>query len=241
MAADFETELPDGGVLRGAVARPSGGGAFPGIVVLHEAIGDRPEIRTACDRFADHGYIAAMPDLFSDGPNVICLARAIREIRSGRPGRVVDRIDKTRVWLAERADVDGERIGVIGFCMGGAFALAYVAGGPPGVRVASANYTEVPKEPARLRGACPIVASFGGKDRGFGRDHADRLSDHLRSLGIENDVKVYDNAGHSFMTEGHYPIGKLVLLPLHVGYVEDAAADAWRRVFAFFDSRLKTA
>ncbi len=228
-------------MLKGAVARPSGGGVFPGIVVLHEAIGDRPEIRAACDRFADRDYVAAMPDLFSDGPMAICLARAIREIRSGRPGRVADRIDETRAWLAERADVDGERIGVIGFCMGGAFALAYVAGGRPGVRVASANYTEVPKEPASLRGACPIVASFGGRDRVFGPDHADRLSDHLRSLGVENDVKVYDDAGHSFMTEGHYPIGKLVLLPLHVGYVEDAADDAWRRVFAFFDSRLKTA
>ena len=58
-------------------------------------------------------------------------------------------------------------------------------------------------------------------------------------LDIEHDVKVYDDAGHSFMTQGHHPIGKLVYLPMHLGYAPNAAADAWRRVFDFFDTHLK--
>jgi carboxymethylenebutenolidase len=135
--------------------------------------------------------------------------------------------------------VDGERIGLIGFCLGGGFALAYIAGGRPGICAVAVNYGEVPKAAVALRGACPIVGSFGGKDRVLGRPHAERLARHLAALGIEHDVKVYDDAGHSFMTEGHHPIGTLVFLPMRVGYVPNASADAWQRVFAFFDARLK--
>lgn len=241
MARDVEIALPGGGRLKGAVARPEAGGPHPGAVVLHEAFGDQPEIRAACDRFADHGYIAVMPDLFSDGPRAICMARAMKEARTGEPSRVNDHIDAARVWLGEQEDVVAERIGVIGFCMGGGFALAYVAGGRPGVRAASVNYGQVPKQAATLSGACPIVGSYGGRDKMVGRAHAERLSNHLDALDIEHDVKVYGDAGHSFMTQGSHPIGKLVFLPMRLGYAADAAADAWQRVFAFFDARLKDA
>jgi len=236
MPADVELGA-DG--LKGAVSRPAGAGVFPGVVVVHEAFGDQPEIREVCDRFAEHGYVALMPDLFKDGPLAICMARAMKEVRSGTRGRVNGYIDEARRWLAGQEDVDAERIGVIGFCMGGAFALAYVAAGIPGVRAASVNYAEVPKDAASLRGACPIVSSYGGKDKMVGRRHAKRLSAHLEALGIENDVKVYDDAGHSFMTRGDHPIAKLVYLPLRLGYVADSADDAWQRVFDFFDVRLK--
>jgi carboxymethylenebutenolidase len=216
MARDIEIGLPGGGRLKAAVARPESDGPHPGVVVLHEAFGDQPEIRAACDRFAEHGYVAVMPDLFSDGPRALCMARAMKETRIGKPNRVNGYIDAARIWLGEQDDVDGERIGVIGFCMGGGFALAYVAGGP-------------------------IVGSYGGRDKVIGRPHAERLSDHLEALGIEHDVKVYDDAGHSFMTQGSHSIGKLVFFPMRLGYAPDAAADAWQRVFAFFDARLKAA
>lgn len=239
MAKDVEIGLPGGGRLKGAVARPEPDGLHPGVVVLHEVFGDQPEMRAVCDRFAERGYVAVMPDLFSDGPRAICMARTMKEAGSGKPGRVNGHIDAARIWLGEQEDVDGERIGVIGFCMGGGFALAYVAGGPLGVRAASVNYGEAPKEGTSLRGACPIVGSYGGRDKVLGRRQAERLSGHLEALGIEHDVKVYDDAGHSFMTQGKHPIGKLVFLPMRLGYAADAAADAWRRVFAFFDARLQ--
>jgi carboxymethylenebutenolidase len=162
------------------------------------------------------------------------------ESSRGKPGRVSGCIETTRAWLAEREDVDGERIGVIGFCMGGGFALAYAAGGPPGVRAASVNYGEVPKDPMRLRDTCPIVASYGGRDK-IVSGHAERLRGHLGKLRVAHDVKVYEDAGHGFMTRGSHPIGRLVFLPMRIGYAPDAAADAWRRVFAFFDERLRAA
>ena len=241
MAEDVEIGLPGGGHLKGAVARPGTDGPHPGVVIVHEAFGDQPEIRAVCDRFAEEGYVAVMPDLFSDGVRAICMARAMMEVRSGRPGRVNGYLDATRIWLGEQDDVDEVRIGMIGFCMGGGFALAYVAGGRPGVRAASVNYGEVPNDPTSLSGACPIVGSYGGRDKIVGRRQAERLSAHLEALGIEHDVKVYDHAGHSFMTQGHHPIGRLIALPMRLGYTPDAAVDAWLRVFAFFDARLKEA
>jgi carboxymethylenebutenolidase len=129
---------------------------------------------------------------------------------------------------------------VIGFCLGGGFALSYVATCPPGIRAASINYGDVPKDTERLRGACPIVASYGARDRVIG-PRGERLRDHLEQLGIEHDVKIYDEAGHGFMTEGSHPVGKLVFLPMRLGYVPAPAADAWQRVFAFFDQHFKSA
>jgi carboxymethylenebutenolidase len=241
VASDVEIALPDGGRLKGAIARPARDGPRPGVVVIHEAFGDQPEMRAVCDDFATHGYVAVMPDLFSSGgPRALCVARAMLESASGKPGRVSGYIDDARAWLVEQEDVDGRRIGVIGFCMGGAFALAYVAGGPPGVRAASINYGGVPKEATSLRAACPIVASYGARDM-IMRSHAERLRRHLEELGVAHDVKVYDDAGHSFMTQGNHPMGRLVLLPMRLGYAPHAAQDAWRRVFAFFDDRLQAA
>jgi carboxymethylenebutenolidase len=217
--------------LNAAVARPERAGPHPGVVVIHEVFGDQPEMRAVCEEFARHGYVAVMPNLFRGrGPRPICVARTM--IDASR-GKVNDDIDAARSWLVQQEEVDGERIGVIGFCMGGGL------GGRPGVRAVAVNYGEVPRESASLRGACPIVGFYGARDKVSGRSHAECLSCHLEALAIEHDVKVYDDAGHSFMTQGHHPIGKVVYLPMRVGYVQDAAVDAWERVFAFFDARLR--
>jgi carboxymethylenebutenolidase len=242
MTDEVEITIATGGSLKAAVARPAPSGPRPGVVVIHEVFGDQPEIRAVCDEFAGRGYVAVMPDLFSaGGPRAVCIARAMSESASGKPGRITGYIEATREWLAQQEDVDGARIGVIGFCMGGAFALAYVGAGRSGVRVASVNYGDVPKDAERLRGACPIVASYGRRDLILGRRPPQLLRQHLEQLGIDHDIKVYDEAGHGFMTEGQHPVGRLVFLPMRYGYVAEAAVDAWQRVFAFFDARLQPA
>lgn len=238
MAADIEIPRMDGPPLSGAVARPATPGPHPGVVVIHEALGDQPEIRAVCDSFAERGYVAVMPDLFSSGgPRAICAARSLMEASTGRPGRVTGLIEAARVWLASQDDVDRERIAVIGFCMGGAFALAFAAEQRPGIRAASVNYGDVPKDPERLRGTCPVVASYGGRDKIIG-PRAKRLRSHLEQLGVEHDVKIYDDAGHSFLTQGRHPLPQLLFVPMALGYVEDAADDAWGRIFSFFERQL---
>jgi carboxymethylenebutenolidase len=161
----------------------------------------------------------------------------LRESASGAPGPVTADIEAARIWLASRGDVDGDRLAVVGFCLGGGLALAYAASAPPGVRAASVNYGQVPSDQAALGRVCPVVGSYGGRDRVYGR-HAERLERHLTALGIPHGVKLYPQAGHSFMTDGHHPIGKLIYWPMHLGYSPEDADDAWTRMFAFFDQHV---
>ncbi|MFI6601491.1 dienelactone hydrolase family protein [Nonomuraea sp. NPDC050536] len=240
MRRQVRIPLPDGSSLAATVALPEGdapAGGWPGAVVVHEIYGVEPDMLEVLDLFAEHGYAAVLPDLYSHGTRIGCLARAMHQFTTGKPGQMAADIDTTRRWLADRDDVDGDRLGVIGFCMGGGFALAYAASAPPGVRAASVNYGTVPRDQEELRSACPVVGSYGGRDAGF-RSHGRRLREHMRALGIEHDVELYPSAGHSFMTDGHHPVAKLVGFPLHHGLVRDAANDAWQRTFAFFDKHV---
>jgi carboxymethylenebutenolidase len=229
--------LPDGDALRAVLATPGSmapAGGWRGAVVVHEVFGLATEMLDVADRFAAKGWAAVVPDLFSHGSRISCLVRAMRESSSGTRGPVSDDIEAARDWLGNRHDVDADRFAVVGFCLGGGLALAYAASAPQGVRAASVNYGQVPRTESALEQACPIVASYGGRDRVYGRQ-ADRLDRHLEALNIAHDVKLYPQAGHSFMTEGHHPIGKLVYWPMHLGYSPDDADDAWARLFAFFD------
>jgi carboxymethylenebutenolidase len=232
--------LPGGGGLDGVLALPAGTceTGWPGVIVLHEVFGPQPEILDVADRFAERGYGALAPDLFSAGVRLACLTRAMLESTRGRPGTITAAIEASRAWLAARPEIDAECLAIIGFCMGGSFALTYAAGSPPGLRAAAVNYGQVPADAELVRDVCPVIASYGGRDRIVG-PHGERLRKHLSRLGVEHDVKTYPAAGHSFMTAGHHPIGRLVFLPMRLGYEPRAAEDAWARVFAFFDRHIE--
>jgi len=238
---DVRIPLPDAGELAATLVlpEPAPQAAAPGVIVLHEIFGPQPEILEVAERFAERGYIALAPDLFSAGIRLACLTRAMRESSSGRPGRTTEIIEAARAWLAARDDVDEQRLAVIGFCMGGSFALTYAATAPPGLQAAAVNYGGVTKRREALKDVCPIVASYGARDRVFGRE-ATRLREHLEALGIEHDVKRYEQAGHSFMTDGSHPVGRLVFLPMRIAHEPQAAHDAWARVFDFFDRHVQT-
>ncbi len=240
MRTEVSILLPDGDALRAVLAtpaRPAPSAGWRGAVVVHEVFGVAPEMLDVADRFAAMGWVAVVPDLFSHGTRLTCLVRAMRESASGAQGPVSADIEAARVWLASRGDVDGDRLAVIGFCLGGGLALAYAASAPPGVRAASVNYGQVPSDQSALERVCPVVGSYGGRDRVYGR-HAERLEHHLTTWGIPYDVKLYPQAGHSFMTDGHHPIGKLIYWPMHLGYSPEDADDAWTRMFAFFDQHV---
>jgi carboxymethylenebutenolidase len=232
-----EISLPDGRPMKAVLGVPSGQsvtGGWPAVIVLYEVFGMTPEMIDVADRCARNRYLALVPDLFSVGPRLLCVARAMVESSLGRPGTTTARVEAARLWLCGRPDVDDRRLGVIGFCMGGGFALAYATTGPDGVGAVSVNYGQVPRDLVTLRRACPIVASYGARDLVYGRQ-GKRLAKALATFGVESDVKVYDEAGHSFLTDGHHPVGRLVFFPMRLGYHRAAADDAWQRIFAFFD------
>jgi carboxymethylenebutenolidase len=222
------------GELGGYLALPLGAGPHPGVIVIQDALGLSDDIREQADRLAAAGYLAFAPDLYS-GRGIRCVVATMSASRSGR-GPAYEDIEAARTLLSEREDCSG-RIGIIGFCMGGGFALLCAPRG--GFDAASVNYGEVPEDAAeRLVGACPVVASFGARDRGL-RGRAERLERALDAAGVAHDVKEYPNAGHSFLNR--FNSGPLFTPLLHVaglGYHHPSAEDAWRRILAFFSEHL---
>lgn len=228
--------LPGGGSMRAALAVPDGAGPHPALLVLHEIFGLNDDMRRIAATLADHGYVALAPDLYSKGNRVACLSRLMVDAAFASQRGLLADLDACVAHLSSLDGVDADRVGVIGFCMGGGFALAVAARG--GVRVASVNYGTVPKDAKALDNSCPVVASFGATDRVFA-SHAARLEAHLDSLGIDHDVKLYEGVGHSFLSHNNVPSWMAHLpSPLNPGYDGDAAADAWARIHAFFDRYL---
>lgn len=220
--------------LGGHLAAPAGDGPFPGVVVLHEAFGLTDDVRAHADRFAGEGYLALAPDLYSWGPTPRCLVATMRAALRGE-GRAFEHVQAARDLLAGRGDATG-RVGVVGFCMGGGLALLAA---PSGAFAAAApNYPQVPKQPERvLDGACPVVASFGARDRML-RGHADRLEAALDALGVAHDVAEYPEASHSFMNRHRGATAALDRVTGY-GYRPEEAEDAWRRILDFFGEHLR--
>jgi carboxymethylenebutenolidase len=175
-------------------APPVAAPPWPGVVVLHESFGLNDDIRQQADRLAAAGYLAVALDLYSAGGAWRCIRATFRALMAGE-GKPFDDIDVTRRWLAERPDCTG-RVGVIGFCMGGGFAILTAA---RGFAASAPNYAHLPDDlDDVLRGACPMVASYGAKDRTL-RGTAAELEAALTRAGVEHDVVEYPGAGHSFL------------------------------------------
>ncbi|MGV8849222.1 MAG: dienelactone hydrolase family protein [Propionibacteriaceae bacterium] len=239
--ADITIQAPAGD-LTAYVATPSGAGPFPGVVVIHDAFGMGKEIRAQADWLADAGYLAIVPDLFRGRNKMACMVTIMREARD-QSGPTFDDLEAARSWLTVQPGCTG-KVGVIGFCLGGGLALLLAPSG--GYAASSVNYGTASKDAYSsgfLRTACPIVGSFGGKDKTL-RGAAARLETALIEVGVDHDVKEYAHAGHAFLNDRKgagdpSPALFAVMGPImHNGYEPDAAADARARILAFFERHL---
>lgn len=221
---------PDG-PIDALLGTPEGEGPWPGVVVIHDAIGYDSDNESISRRIAAAGYLAITPNLYSRGGRARCITRVFRELLTKR-GRALDDILAARDHLRTMPQCTGT-VGIAGFCMGGQFALIL---SPKGFAASAPFYgTPLPRHlAATLDGACPIVASFGRRDP-LGIGAPARLRRVIEENGISANIKVYPDAGHSFANQ--LP-GQPLLRITGFGYNEAATEDAWSRVFAFFGEHL---
>ncbi|CAN5823568.1 dienelactone hydrolase family protein [soil metagenome] len=208
----------------GLVATPRGDGPFPGVVLLSEAWGLDPEVERLATLLAEAGFLTAAPDLVSGRG---ATGAAIEAVRGD--GGVYSQVLETADWLASQAS----QVGVVGLSMGATIALRLA---PEGLfRAAAVFYGLMPKASYWTR-SCPIVASFGGRDR-LVRHRGQELRSALDLAGSANDIKCYEHSRHSFLTESK--VGWQSML-LGLRHDPAAAADAWQRTVRFLHHHLQS-
>jgi carboxymethylenebutenolidase len=215
------TELKGGGYL----AMPDDDGPHPGVVVVHEAYGLDDHIKNVTRRFAAAGYTALAVDLFTDRIRAICMARYMTGLLVGSiHGTGIDDLKSALTFLAKLPSVDAQRMGAIGFCMGGGLAIAWAVTDSR-LKAIAPFYGTNPRPIEVAKRLCPVVGSYPEKD--FTARAGRNLDKALTTYAIDHDVKIYPDTEHSFFndTRGRYN--------------KEAAVDAWRRVMNFFDAKLR--
>jgi carboxymethylenebutenolidase len=221
----------DGFSMSAYLTRPANPSPLPGLLFIYEIFGMNSEMKRLADELAAAGYAVLMPDLFKRGSWFSCVKKLIADLKA-ESGQAVNDLMQARNWLAERPFVDPQRLAVMGLCMGGGFALLL---GKTGLfRVTAPFYGQVPQ---KLDGICPVVASYGAKDRQLVKDAA-RLEKELPTLGVPYDMKIYPQAGHGFMNRRTNAFVDLIGRAAGVSYEPSAAADAKQRLLAFLKQHL---
>jgi carboxymethylenebutenolidase len=213
--------------VKGILYTPAGSGPFPGIVVIHEWWGLNDWVKEQASKLADQGYAALAVDLYrgkvADNPNTAHeLMRGVPEDRAARD------LHAAVEFLKSQANVRKDRIGSIGWCMGGGYSLN-VALAEPTLTAAVINYGHLATDPAALHKInAAILGSFGGQDQGIPPDDVKKFEEALKKDGKSADIKIYPNAGHAFENPNN-----------KTGYRADDAADAWQRTVKFLNETLK--
>jgi carboxymethylenebutenolidase len=217
------------GEMRCYLAEPADSQPHPGVIVLHDVGGMSKDHCNQADWLAQAGFLALAVDLYYMGGFLRCIHSVARDLIA-RSGPAFDDVEACRTWLTRYRDCTGT-IGVIGFCMGGGFALMLVSG--HGFSAASINYGGKlpPDVDAFLQAPCPVIGSYGGKSR-WEQGAADQLERALTRALVTHDVKEYPDAGHSFMNNKEQFWFRLLRLS-GIAYNEQAAMDARRRIATF--------
>ena len=238
-------ELKSGSdTIGGYLARPSQSGSYPGIVVIHEAFGLVEHIRDIARRFANIGYNALAPDLYSrkGGPSDPSDINTVFPVMFGKPdAEAVQDLEAAAAHLRALPGATG-KIGAIGFCSGGRQTLLFACssnkvdaavdcwGGF--IDRATPDAAHTPERPTPVLNYvsqlhCPLCAAFGEKDQNPNPALAEELKKRAEAAGKDVTVKIYKNAGHAFLAD------------YRPSYREGPATELWADATAFFAKHLK--
>jgi carboxymethylenebutenolidase len=213
--------------VSGMLYQPSGKGPFPAIVVIHEWWGLNDWVKEQASKLADQGYVTLAVDLYRG--KVASTPDEAHELSRGLPqDRATRDLLAASSYLRSLSNVKPDKVGAIGWCMGGGYSLD-LAINDPKLAADVINYGHLATETATLQKInAPILGLFGGQDRGIPVEDVQKFAAELKKLGKKVDVTVYPNAGHAFENPNNKQ-----------GYRADDAADAWQRTVKFFAQYLK--
>jgi carboxymethylenebutenolidase len=216
--------------VSGLLVTPEGKGPFPAVIVIHEWWGLDAWVKDQARALAKEGYVALAVDLYRG--QVTDKQEVAHQLMSGMPAdRAMRDLQAAFAYLKARKDVRAARIGTIGWCMGGHYALE-LATAEPTLAAAVAYYGAPPTDEAAVaRIKAPILGNYGAEDKGPSPEQVHAFEASLQKAGKTIDAKIYPGAGHAFANPNN---------PWK-GYREDAAKDAWSRTTAFFAKYLKRA
>lgn len=219
-----------GEAASGFLAVPEAKGPHPAVVVIQEWWGLNDWVKEQARKLAKEGYVALAADLYRG--KATDKQEEAHQLMMGLPEeRALADLKAAVDFLASRKDVKAGGIGVIGWCMGGKYAIKLAAEDP---RIAAVvSYYGPPPEDAAViaKIKAPVLGNYGGDDKGPSPEQARAFAAALEKAGQSADIKIYEGAGHAFANENN---------PWK-GYREEAARDAWSRTIGFFGRHLKKA
>ncbi len=205
---------------------PAGKGPFPGIVVIHEWWGLNDWVKEQASKLADQGYVALAIDLYrgkaATRPDLAHeLMRGVAEDRAARD------LHAAVEFLRSQKNVNKDRIGSIGWCMGGGYSFNLAL--QPTLTADVVNYGHLATDPEQLKKInASILGIFGGQDRGIPVDDVKKFEQTMKQLGKRVEIVIYPDAGHAFENPNNKQ-----------GYRANDAADAWKRTVDFLANTLK--
>lgn len=227
MQAQQEVSFPSGdSTAHGLLYLPQGPGPHPALVVIHEWWGLNDWIKQEASGYAARGYVALAVDLYrgktADNPETA------HELMRGLPqDQGVRDLTSAVKYLESRKDVARDRIGAVGWCMGGGFALQLAINAPT-LKAVAINYGALATDKSDLsRIHAAVLGNFGGKDQGIPPEAVHSFEAAMKGLGKPVDVKIYPDAGHAFENPNN-----------KAGYRADDASDAMARMDRFFKEQL---
>ena len=206
---------------------PAGKGPFPALVVVHEWWGLNDWVKEQAAKLSDQGYVTLAIDLYRG--KVATTPDEAHQIMRGVPeDRAKRDLHAAFEFLASQAEVKKNRIGAIGWCMGGGYSLD-VALQEPALAADVINYGHLATDPDALKKInAPILGLFGAQDKGITPDDVQKFEASMKQLGKKIDVKIYADAGHGFENPNNKE-----------GYRAADTADAWQRTVEFLAANLK--